>query len=155
MYVTRPGEKQLPTGEFLGDLTNELEKYGPGAHIDEFVSAGPKNYSFTVATDENQDTSDRHLVCKAKGFTLNAHNSQLINFQAMKELVHDYVQKGKRTKVKIHERRIARLEDHRVVTREMLKTYQVVYDKRFLHSDFTTTPWGFIEPQKEDSKDDY
>jgi len=38
IYSTKPGEEKLKTGEFLGDLTDELEKYGPGSYISEFVS---------------------------------------------------------------------------------------------------------------------
>jgi len=38
IYSAKPGEEMLPTGEFLGDLTDELEKYGPGSYISEFVS---------------------------------------------------------------------------------------------------------------------
>lgn len=41
IYLTRPGDTyEPPTGSFLGDLTNELEEYGPGAYIQEFVSGG-------------------------------------------------------------------------------------------------------------------
>ena len=32
-------------GSFMWDMTNELEDYGDGAVIDEFVSGGPKNVS--------------------------------------------------------------------------------------------------------------
>lgn len=32
------------TGEFLGDMTDELEKFGLSSHIEEFVSGGPKNW---------------------------------------------------------------------------------------------------------------
>lgn len=47
-----PGESQLPLGNHLGDLTNELEVFGPDAYISEFVAAGPKNYSFKARTRE-------------------------------------------------------------------------------------------------------
>src|SRR5271170_7216804 len=48
IYVTKPGQELLPTGSFLGELTDELEEYGSGASIHEFVSGGPKNYAYTV-----------------------------------------------------------------------------------------------------------
>jgi hypothetical protein len=39
---------KLETGYYLGDLTDELEKFGSGSYIEEFVSGGPKNYAFPV-----------------------------------------------------------------------------------------------------------
>lgn len=38
----------VPTGDFLGKLTNELEDFGPDAYIDKFVSSGPQNNAFSV-----------------------------------------------------------------------------------------------------------
>ena len=40
IYTIGVGEEALPTGTYLGELTNELEDYGPKAYIDEFISAG-------------------------------------------------------------------------------------------------------------------
>jgi hypothetical protein len=37
VYIHKPGHVDPPTGNFLGDLTNELK---PGQHITEFVSLG-------------------------------------------------------------------------------------------------------------------
>jgi len=43
--LNRPGDVyRPPTGDFLGELTDELSGYGPGSYIDEFVSGGPKQY---------------------------------------------------------------------------------------------------------------
>ena len=39
VYLTRPWDTfHPPTGDFLGDMTDELSCYGPGSYIDEFVS---------------------------------------------------------------------------------------------------------------------
>ena len=47
IYVTRPGDIYHPKmGSFLGEMTDELEEYGEGASITEFISGGPKNYGF-------------------------------------------------------------------------------------------------------------
>jgi hypothetical protein len=37
VFIHKPGQVDPPTGNFLGDLTNELK---PGQHIIEFVSLG-------------------------------------------------------------------------------------------------------------------
>lgn len=42
---------EIPTGCFLGEMTDELKGYGAGAYIDEFIGAGPKNYAYRVNTD--------------------------------------------------------------------------------------------------------
>ena len=71
-------------GEYLRDLTNELacreigcEGCESGHWIEEFVSCGPKNYSFRLNTGET--------ICKVRGFSLNYKNVQVVNFSSMKE----------------------------------------------------------------------
>ncbi|KAG5891209.1 hypothetical protein JTB14_036126 [Gonioctena quinquepunctata] len=55
IYVSRPGEFDIPTGEFVGDMTDELEKEGLNSYITEFVSGGPKNYSYTLWSTKDQE----------------------------------------------------------------------------------------------------
>ena len=40
-----PGQPDIPLGDFLGDMTDELDD---GDYITEFVSGGPKNYGYTT-----------------------------------------------------------------------------------------------------------
>lgn len=50
--MSRPGDQyDVPTGCFLGEMTDELKGYGTGAHINEFIGAGPKNYGYRVTVD--------------------------------------------------------------------------------------------------------
>ena len=42
IYVHEPGKPDPPLGDYLGDLTDELD---PGDYITTFVSGGPKNYA--------------------------------------------------------------------------------------------------------------
>lgn len=37
IYVSRPGDEEIKTGPYLGEMGNELESYGPGSHIVEFI----------------------------------------------------------------------------------------------------------------------
>jgi hypothetical protein len=47
VYVQKTAEPpKVAIGNYLGDLTDELEEYGSGSYIDEFVSGGPKNCVF-------------------------------------------------------------------------------------------------------------
>jgi hypothetical protein len=40
--------QKVRTGDYQGDLTDEVEEFGAGSYIEEFVSGGPKNYTFNV-----------------------------------------------------------------------------------------------------------
>ena len=62
-------------GDYLGELTDELQ----GHHNVEFLSTGPKNYSFQLNNGETK--------CTIKGFTLNHQISTELNFEKMKEQV--------------------------------------------------------------------
>ena len=71
IFSVKEGEYSPPLGSYLGQLTDELtckelgcSREGCVGHwIEEFVSCGPKNYSFNVNTAE--------VVCKVRGFSLN------------------------------------------------------------------------------------
>ena len=72
IYTSKPGEWNPPLGDYLGELTNELDD---DDYITTFVSGGPKNYSY--------QTKNGKSVCKVRGFTLNYRGSQKLNFAAM------------------------------------------------------------------------
>ena len=76
IYVCRPNEYDPPLGDYFGELTDEL---GNGEYIVEFVSGGPKNYAYKTNKDNE--------TCKVRGFTLNYKNSQLIDFDSLKDIV--------------------------------------------------------------------
>ena len=84
IYSVKEGEYNPPLGSYLGQLTDELsckelgcsKENCAGHWIEEFVSCGPKNYSFKVNTE---------VVCKIRGFSLNYKSSLILNFNSMKE----------------------------------------------------------------------
>lgn len=57
-YLKTPGSYVPPTGDYLGDMKDELN----GGSITEFVAAGPKSYAYA--------TTDGREVVKMKGLTL-------------------------------------------------------------------------------------
>ena len=71
-----PDEYRPLIGEFLGELTNELDD---DEYIVEYVSAGPKNYSFR--------TNKGVIKCTIKGFTLNYITSLKLDFEQIKHIV--------------------------------------------------------------------
>ena len=60
IFISRPGDYEPILGNYLGQFTNEISE---GKYIQEFVSAGPKNYAYKY------DNGIKH--CTIKGFTQN------------------------------------------------------------------------------------
>ena len=75
IIYTNDGTKNIKTGDMLGDMTDELS----GKEITNFVSTGPKSYSFKYGDDNEKST--------IKGFTLNHENSSILNYNSMSKIV--------------------------------------------------------------------
>ena len=124
-----------PLGDYLGELTNELPE---GEYIIQFVSGGPKNYSYKTF---NPVTNVEKTYCKVRGFTLSHRNSQLINFDTLCNVVTSSEEKT----INIHTPwkivRDSKTKD--VKTRTENKLYRKVYNKRVVIEDYDTVPYGF------------
>ena len=131
IYVSKTGENDVPLGDYLGELTNELET---GEHIIEFVSGGPKNYAYK--TNKGNET------CKVRGFTLNFTNSQLINFESVKTLLIDPSEKSTITVTNLH-KICGDKGKRKLYNREEEKNYRMVYTKRPRLDNYDTEPYGY------------
>ena len=81
IYVSRDGDWEPEIGDFLGELTNEIDSNN---HIVAFVSGGPKNYAYKLAKPDR----DGYLThCKVRGITLNYRNQSIVNFDTMFHMV--------------------------------------------------------------------
>lgn len=127
-----PGEYQVPLGDYLGDMTDELN----GAHITEFVSTGPKQYAYITNTGES--------CVKIRGFTLDSEVSKKLNFETLKKMVFYYMKNQKLT-VDVVRSQIARLPNHIVVTKPLKKRYGMVFSKCYVASDYTCLPYGYVQ----------
>ena len=93
IFSLKPNEELPPLGNYLGDLKDELscENIGcnvsncEGHWITEFISCGPKNYSYKL--------NSGHMVCKVRGFCLNFSSSEIINFNSMKKCLDNWINK--------------------------------------------------------------
>jgi hypothetical protein len=64
IYIQKVDESpKVKTGDYLSDLTDELEEFGSGSYIEEFVSGGSKNYAFSVFCPSS---GKRISKCKVK-----------------------------------------------------------------------------------------
>ena len=119
-------------------MTDELEGFGPGAYIQEFVSGGPKNYGYKVMKRDGKTET----VVKIRGFTLNYHAARQLNFDTLKKKVMAFARGEEDGATTIVQPTIARTSDRRVVTKDVAKKYGVVYDKRWVVFDLSTLPYG-------------
>lgn len=76
IFRSRPGEWVPPLGDYLGELTNELDDED---YITSFVSGGPKSYAY--------QTKNGKTIRKVGGFTLNYRGSQKLKLSTMCEEV--------------------------------------------------------------------
>ncbi len=117
-------------------MTDELEEFGKGAVIDEFVSGGPKNYAYRVKKANGKFESK----IKIRGFTLNHHAATRLTRKNLKRKVWQFVKHGMKEKTMVVQPQIARTDERNVVTRDVAKEYGIVYDKRWVLDDFSTLP---------------
>lgn len=156
IFTAREGEYIPPTGQYLGDFTDELacKEVGcdgkrckecsvsleghvkQGGHwISEFVACGPKNYAYKLNTGE--------VTCKVRGFSLNYQNSQILNFETMKKALLSW-HEGEPEEFETVSTMILRAKHKpEVYTKRVSKRYNVVYDKRCVKEDLTTRPFGY------------
>jgi hypothetical protein len=80
IYVNKPGGPKPTLGDYLGNLTSEMtQKHGKGTYITQCVCGGPKNYAYVVNSGKKN--------CKTRGFTLNLKNSQVLNFDSIRDVI--------------------------------------------------------------------
>ena len=139
IFVHRPDDSDPELSIFLGGLVDELSRpYGESSYIQEFVSTAPKSYAMRIySTRLRQYTSLAHI----KGITLNERNQRLLNFDSLKNLVINNIKKSITT---INPRKFNRdIINHIIFNTVETKCLTYNFDKRVIHSDFTTTPYGF------------
>lgn len=140
IYIYKKGASSIPTGDFLGDMTDELAGYGPGSFIAEFVSGGPKTYGYVVySTKDLTYNPNLYFVCKIKGLTLNMKTSNILNFSKLKEMILEVTSDSQ----DITESRIRRTKDRNVVTVKETKLFKITGPKRKREGEFDTLPYGF------------
>ena len=126
----------MKTGDYLGHLTDELEEFGSGSFIEEFVSGGPKNYAFSVFCPS---TGKHTTKCKVKGITLNYENSKVVNFTTLRDMILKDT-----TPVHVYNpKKIKRKHGGVVVSEPETKEYKVVFKKRRLMDNFDSLPYGY------------
>ena len=133
IYVHEPGKPEPPLGDYLGDLTDELD----GDYITAFMSGGPKNYAYVTNNDKR--------VTKIRGITLDYATTKKLNFEVMCSLLHLYLNCGIQAKVTVDNPfKITRdKKNKKIATKRTSKGYQIVYNKRVVKENYGTVPYGY------------
>ena len=133
IYVHQPGKPDPPLGNYLGDLTDELN----GDYITSFVSGGPKNYAYRTKKGKT-DT-------KIRGITLDHATTGKINHDVVRALVHLHTNCDTEGKVTVDiPFKITRdKKEKNIVTKKMKKDYRIVYNKRVITENYATLPYGY------------
>ena len=138
IYSKEPSQTELPIGDFLGDLTDEVEH---GDHIVDFTSGGPKNYGYRTASGK--------VECKVRGFSLGTVRGHAqLNYERLRANVLDELTDPQEN------RRIIPVTDPHFFTRDAAtkrmrivprtKGYGLVFDKRVVDTNtFKSYPYGY------------
>jgi len=129
VFVHKPGDFLPPTGNYLGDLTSELE---PDEWINSFASLGPKCYGYV--------TNKGKTLTKVKGHTINGTTKEQLNFNNMIRILSDdsvehiaYPRVLRRNKQQLS-----------ICQADMVKQWRVTYDRRYITDEsFSTLPYGY------------
>jgi len=142
VYTTKATDVwQPPFGDYLGKMTDELEKdYGPGAYATEFVATGPKSY--TIKVKRNDEKTEN--IMKMKGFKSTIELHTLIDLWRMREMVREFIEnRNNLIVVKVAWLALRKTNKHEVMTLQTVKGFKVTYDKRLIQEDATTLPRGY------------
>ena len=137
IYKWRDGQCKIETGDYLGDMKDELEGSG---HIVEFVSGGAKNYGYT--------TSESKVECKVRGFTLNVRGMAVLNYSSMKSTILSELEDGEEETLQVtnpsHFKRNTTTKEIGLV--EQTKHYRLVFDKRVVDLPSKQSyPFGYFQ----------
>ena len=144
IYTANPQrpDLDLPLGNFLGDLTDEIDS---GRQITHFVSTGPKSYAYRL--------DDESEICKIRGFSLTYQASRLLNFTTMKDMIKNNNKvplQGDPSKLKtiytVKKGKINRSKNDFVIYNHTeVKAFRPIYTKRVVQmNDLSTLPYGYL-----------
>lgn len=138
IFVTQGDQLKPELGNYLGDLTTELED--PDQHITKFISGGPKNYSFVTNVPGKKSKKD--TFTKVKGINLNYTNTKLVNSTVMEKFVKSPTGDD-RVSIPEPDKIVRDLKLGLLRSEQRKKDYRIVYTKRVIIDRYDTVPYGY------------
>ena len=134
IYVRKRNAPPLPTGSFLGDLTDEF----PGCEITKFASTGSKSYCLEYTNAQNQTKS----IIKVKGIKLTVSALESVNLKEIINLAAKFVN-GETLAVQVPQFEIRPTNKHEIYSRYFLKRFKPTSTKRMINAG-KTLPYGYV-----------
>lgn len=144
VYTWKPGETEAALGDYLGDMTNELDE---DDYIIEFISAGAKNYGYVTAKLKS--------CVKVKGFSLNVRRMAQLNYEVMKQNILDEIlhrlEDPRKTDINNPLHFVRDSVKKKIRTETQIKSNRLVFDKRVMDSEtFRSFPYGYKRLEQDD-----
>jgi len=137
VFLCAKGSAAIKTGHYLGQMTNELEAFGIGCFGSEWICGGTKNYLLEVVNVQGEVV---HTIMKIRGISLTYRNTQIINKQAMLDMVLN----GADSVTTCEPHKIIRSKTYQIVSKPQNKIYRAIFIKRRKLDDRHTVPYGYI-----------
>lgn len=139
IFFAKDGDYIPETGEFIGDLTDEIDD--KNLTIEEFVCCGPKSYAYWI---KNNSTGEKNYIIKMKGIRLNLDTKEIISFENLVRLVEEFCKEScVQSTLDVAQNCFTTTKFNDVIMRENIKSLRITYDKRKVLPDFRTLPYGY------------
>ena len=136
IYLWLDGLPEVETGPFLGQMKDETA----GVPIQEFVTGGPKNYSYMLQNGKTE--------CKIRGFTRDEPGCALLNFDSLKRNILGAIKNPLDEPQPIAVPVSINMDTNRTTKKICLtpkdKKYRLVFEKQVIQTeDCSRTPFGY------------
>ena len=144
IFVHAKDDPIIPTGDYLGELTDEFEKDYAGFTCYQAICAGPKSYSLKLRKYDNEtNTMIEKSIMKCKGISFSGATKDSLNPKIMENLANKFVKTGERDEVQVPQQQFSAVAMKQIMRRrEFTKQFKVTSDKRIV-KDGLTFPFGW------------
>ena len=141
IFVQRPNDPHIKTGNFLGELTDEFADY-PGYKCIKAICPGPKSYVLFLEK-RTGDLIEYKSIMKNKGVTMCCATDTSLTPANMENYTTHFLKTGERKKIAVDQQQfISRGRRQRMYRREFTKDWRVTSDKRITLEEGDTFPYG-------------
>ena len=126
----------LQTGNFLGDLTDELPK---NVIVTSYYCAGPKFY---LLEGSNSVTGEPYSVYKIKGVSLNKSTETVVNAANIRKLVMGRADEALHAPFSVIRKEKT---TGKLFNQSCLKMCRTTNSKRLFYGDGQSVPFGFVD----------